>query len=38
MVQPLEKTIGRFLKKKTKELPYDPAITLPGIYPEKTII
>ena len=29
---------GRFLKKLEIELPYDPAIPLLGIYPEKTII
>ena len=29
---------GRFLKKLKIELPYDPAIPLLGIYPEKTII
>ena len=28
----------RFLKKLKIELPYDPAVTLLGIYPEKTII
>ena len=38
MVQPLWKTIWRFLKKLKIELPYDPAIPLLGIYPEKTII
>ena len=41
MIQPLWRTIGRFLKKKKKlkiELPYDPAIPLLGIYPEKTLI
>ena len=32
------KIILRFLKKLKIELPYDPAITLLGIYPEKTII
>ena len=36
MVQPLWRTVWRFLKKL--ELPYDPAIPLPGIYPDKTII
>ena len=30
-------TVGRFLKKLKIELPYDPAIPLLGIYPEKTI-
>ena len=38
MVQPLWRTIWRFLKKLKIELPYDPAIPLLGIYPEKTII
>ena len=35
LVQPLWKTIWRFLKKWKIELPYDPAIQLLGIYPEK---
>ena len=38
MIQPLRRTIWRFLKKLKIELPYDPAIPLLGIYPEKTII
>ena len=38
MVQPLWRTVRRFLKKLKIELPYDPAILLLGIYPEKTII
>ena len=38
MIQPLWKTVWRFLKKVKIELPYDPAIPLLGIYPEKTII
>ena len=38
MVQPLWRTVWRFLKKLKLELPYDPAIPLPGIYTEKTII
>ena len=33
MVQPLWKTVWRFLKKLKTELPYDPAIALLGIYP-----
>ena len=37
MVQPLWRTVWRFLKLKI-ELPYDSAIPLLGIYPEKTII
>ena len=35
-VQPLWKTVWRFLKKGKIELPYDPAIPLLGIYPKKT--
>ena len=38
LVQPLWRTIWKFLKKLKIELPYDPAIPLLGIYPEKTII
>ena len=38
MVQPLWRTVWKFLKKLKIELPYDPAIPLLGIYPEKTII
>ena len=38
MVQPLWKTVWRFLKKLKIELLYDPAIPLLGIYPDKTII
>ena len=38
MIQPLGRTVWRFLKKLKIELPYDPAIPLLGIYPEKTII
>ena len=38
MVQPLWRTIWRFLKKVKIGLPYDPAIPLLGIYLEKTII
>uniref|UniRef100_A0A8D0WBD9 Uncharacterized protein n=1 Tax=Sus scrofa TaxID=9823 RepID=A0A8D0WBD9_PIG len=39
LVQPLWKTVWRFLKKtKKKELLYDPTILLLGIYLEKTII
>ena len=34
-IQPLQRTIWRFLKLKL-ELLYDPAIPLLGIYPEKT--
>ena len=35
MVQPLWKTVWRFLRKLKIELPFDPAILLLGIYPEK---
>ena len=36
LVQPLWKTLRRFLKKLKMELPFDQAILLLGIYPEKT--
>ena len=35
-MQPLWKTVWRFLKKLKIELPYDPAIALLGIYPQDT--
>ena len=35
MVQPLWKTVWRFLKKLKIEIPYDPIIPLLGIYPKK---
>ena len=38
MVQPLWKTVCRFLKKLKIKLPYDPAIPLLGIHPDRTII
>ena len=38
MIQPLWRTVWRFLKKIKIELSYDPAIPPLGIYPEKTII
>ena len=38
LVQPVWRTVWRFLKKLKIELPYDPAIPLLGIYPEKTVI
>ena len=38
LVQPLWRTVWRFLKKLKIELPYDPAIPLLGMYPEKTIL
>ena len=37
LVQPLWRTGWRFLKKLKIELPYDLAVSLLGIYPEKTI-
>ena len=37
LVQPLWKTVWRFLRKLKIELLYDPAIPLLGIYPDKTI-
>ena len=36
LVHPLWKTVWKFLKKLKIELPYDPAIPLLGIYPDKT--
>ena len=36
MVQPLWKTVWRFLKKLKIELRYDLAVTLLGIYPKDT--
>ena len=38
MIQPLWRTVWRFLKKLKMDLPYDPAIPLLGVYQEKTII
>ena len=38
MIQRLWRTVWRFIKKLKIELPYNPAIPLLGIYPEKTII
>ena len=38
MIQPVWRTVWRFLNKRKIELPYNPAIPLLGIYPEKTII
>ena len=34
LVQPVWKTVWRFIKKLKIELPYDPAITLLGVYPK----
>ena len=38
LVQPLWRTVWSFLRKLKIELPYDPAIPLQGIYPEKSVI
>ena len=37
LVQPLWRTVWRFLKKPEIELPYDPAIPLLGIHQDKTV-
>ena len=34
LVQPLWKTVWRFLKDLEIEIPFDPAVPLPGIYPK----
>ena len=38
MVQPLWRTVWRFLQELKIELPYDPVFPLLGIYPEKNIL
>ena len=38
LIQPLWRTVWRFLKRLKIELPYNPVIPLLGIYPEKTLI
>ena len=38
MIQPLWKTVWRFLKKLGIKLPSDPIITLLGIYPKETTV
>ena len=38
LIQPLWRTVWKFLKKLKIQLPYDTAIPLLGIHPEKTII
>ena len=38
LVQPLWKTAWMYLRKLNRELPYDPAIPLLGIYLDKTFI
>ena len=37
MIQPLQRTVRRFLSKLATKLRYDPAIPLLGIHPEKII-
>ena len=36
LLQPLQKTVWRFLKELKIDLPYDPAFALLGIYPKDT--
>ena len=38
LVQPLRKTLWRYLRKLNIELPYNPAILILTIYPDKTFI
>ena len=38
LVQPIWRTVWRFLRKLKVELPYDPVIPLLGMYLEKTVI
>ena len=38
MVQPPWRTVWRYLRNPYIELPYDPAIPLLGIYPDKTLL
>ena len=38
MMQPLQRTVWKFLEKLTIELPFDPEIPFLGIYPEKNMI
>ena len=37
-MQTLQRTVWKLLKKLKIELPSDPAIPLPGLYPDKTLI
>ena len=37
LIQPLWRTVWKCLQKLKIKLPYDPAIPLPGIYPEKNM-
>ena len=38
MIEPLQRTIWRFLKKLKIVLLHDPAIPILGIYPEKSMV
>ena len=38
LVQPLRRTVWRYLRNLYLELPYDLAIPLSGIYPDKTFL
>ena len=38
LVQPLWKSVWRYLRKLNIELPYNPAVPLLGTYPDKTFI
>ena len=38
LVQPLRRTVWRYLRNLCIELPYDPTIPLLGIYPDKTFL
>ena len=38
MIQPLWRTVWRFLKKLETELAYDPALPLLGAHPEKNVV
>ena len=38
LVQPLWRTVWKYLRKLYIELPYDPAIPLLGMYPDKTFL
>ena len=38
MITPLWRTVWRYLRNPYIELPYDPAMPLLGIYPDKTFI
>ena len=38
LIQPLWRTVCRFLKKQIIKLPYDSTMPLLGIYPEETVI